>query len=283
MKQPHGRPVDDVRAGLWHASAAQLGDPIEHHRAERVSGGDDFGFGNIELSLQRSDAKDVHLFPRRAEFQLHLGVAAAVGHVALRAVRVEIRPHARLERRRRVVRIDEVIEFFGWPVERRLEVTALLQPGQLVFAGIGLVRAIHLQRAKAEHEVGRPRVADHTLGPAEKTPGALPRAAGRRRVPDAELAFATLLRDEAGVSLVVVPFVGIAGPFAPLPGHQPRFDHLAAGRVVRLHLERQRLHGDRTVHELPAAGGGGIDRVVIRHCQQPRHAGAVVPAGAFTA
>ena len=47
-----------------------------------------------------------------------------------------------LERRRRIVRIDEVIELFRRPIERGLEVTSLLQSRQLVLAGIGLVRAI---------------------------------------------------------------------------------------------------------------------------------------------
>ena len=53
-----------------------------------------------------------------------------------------------------------------------------------------------------------------------KVPRLLPVATGCCGVANAELAFFAFLRNEPRVGLIIVPFVGVAEPLAPLAGHQ---------------------------------------------------------------
>ena len=119
----------------------------------------------------------------------------------------------------------------------------------------------------------------HAFGPAEESPRLLPGGAGSGRVADAKFAFPAFFGNQASVCLFVIPFVRIARPFTPLTGHQARLDQFATGRVAVLHFERQSLHGDGSVQELPTAGTPRVNGVVVRHSQQTGHARAVVPAG----
>ena len=114
-----------------------------------------------------------------------------------------------------------------------LQDAEVLEHAELVVAHAAgvVVLAVHLQLAQAEHEVGRPAVADHALGPARVVPRLRRVAAGRG---PCNVAVQPGRVDQRGVGLLVVPDVGVADPLAVLLGQEARLDPVARRRVARL-------------------------------------------------
>ena len=79
---------------------------------------------------------------------------------------------------------------------------------------------------------------------------------------DREGLIEALLGGELGVSLRVVPEIGVARPVAELPEHDARLEAPAGGGVAGFELERESFDEGRAVREVPPALGRVLDGFV---------------------
>ena len=141
--------VDLVRAEPGHVAATELGNPVIAHRTRGVPGRDDPRSGDLECPLDRADVNRPGLGERHLESQGDVRRAAGVELVAVRAVRLEVRPRAAAELGRLVVRIGQVRQSLG--LGRPAQQAEPMEDGQLVEGSSAIVaRPVQLGRVDSQ-------------------------------------------------------------------------------------------------------------------------------------
>src|SRR5207302_10862706 len=90
MDQVNAWIIDDLRADVRHAAAAELRHPVEKHRSVRIAGGHNAGVGNLEGSLYGPNIEDLGLRERHLMTQGKVRGATRPELMAMGAIHVQV-------------------------------------------------------------------------------------------------------------------------------------------------------------------------------------------------